>query len=349
MNRLDRSLGILLLLRQGETVSAAELAKRFEVSVRTIYRDIEALSELGAPVYAEMGRTGGFRLMEGYFLPPVMLNTGEATSLLLGLTLLRRLRVTPFPEDITTAEHKLLAALPDHLRDVLARAAQLIGFEDIPLDIFHWAASDAPAPAAGAAVVKAQESQVVSTFLRALLEGMDVHIRYRSPYRTESRAYLVAPMGLVWDRDWWYLVGKIVETREDTRLWRADRVLSIKTQTTPGRKRVAFDVNQLLGRTWLQAAMTEWRENAPVKLRITAQQAAWLKLDWYYRHARYKELGDGRVLMTFGEDKPEFVLNLVRWLGPGAELVEPQAWRSLLRTELRTLLDTHDDVVAPGV
>jgi predicted DNA-binding transcriptional regulator YafY len=341
MNRLDRALGILLLLRQGETVSAAELAQRFEVSVRTIYRDIEALSELGVPVYAEMGRSGGFRLMEGYFLPPVMLKTGEAASLLLGLTLLRRLRVTPFPEELATAEHKLLAVLPDHLRNVLAQAAHLIGFEDLPLDIFHWAASDAAVPTAGTAEMKAKESLAVNTFLRALLEGKHVHMRYRSPYRSEERAYRVAPAGLVWDRDWWYLVGKIVESKEEVRLWRADRVLSIAAQPAYNRQRAEFDVNQLLGRTWLQAAMAEWTKNSPVKLRITAQQAAWLKLDWYYRHARYEELGNGRVLMTFGEDKAEFVLDLVRWLGPGAELVEPQAWRSLLRAELQALLDAH--------
>ena len=80
MNRLDRALGILLWLRSRKTVSAAELAKQFEVSQRTIYRDIETLSELGIPVYAEMGRAGGFRLLEGYFLPPVMFSVGEAVS-----------------------------------------------------------------------------------------------------------------------------------------------------------------------------------------------------------------------------------------------------------------------------
>ena len=68
MNRLDRALGILLVLRTGATVSAAELAQRFEVSPPTIYRDIEALGAIGVPVYAEMGRAGGFRLVEGYFL-----------------------------------------------------------------------------------------------------------------------------------------------------------------------------------------------------------------------------------------------------------------------------------------
>ena len=56
MNRLDRALGILLLLRGGKTISASELARRFEVSTRTIYRDVETLGAVGVPVYAEPDR-----------------------------------------------------------------------------------------------------------------------------------------------------------------------------------------------------------------------------------------------------------------------------------------------------
>jgi predicted DNA-binding transcriptional regulator YafY len=335
MNRLDRALGILLLLRQGKTISATELADRFEVSVRTIYRDMEALSELGTPIYAELGRSGGFRLVEGYFLPPVMFTRGEATSLLLGLTLLRRLRVTPYPGEIESAEHKLLAALPDPLRALLARSAQLIGFEELPPDTFHWGPPDAPVPA-GLVSVAAQnhESQVVNTFLRALLAGEATQLRYRSPYQGETKNYLVTPGGLLWDRNWWYLVGQRVDQPGTNRLWRADRVLAIEARLHPGPPASPVDVTQLLGRNWLRKAMTEWIEQAPVTVRISAQQAVRLQADWYYRHAHYQPLADGQVLMCFGEDRVEVVLELVRWLGPGAELIEPQAWRAQLRAEL---------------
>ena len=80
MTRLERALGILLQLSGGTLVTAPDLAGRFEVSVRTIYRDIELLSALGVPVHAERGVAGGFRLAEGYFLPPVALNRAEAVS-----------------------------------------------------------------------------------------------------------------------------------------------------------------------------------------------------------------------------------------------------------------------------
>ena len=84
MNRLDRALGILLLLSQGRTWSAQRLAERFEVSVRTVYRDVEALQALGVPVVATRGAGGGFHLLEGFVLPPVNLTRQEAVSLVLG-------------------------------------------------------------------------------------------------------------------------------------------------------------------------------------------------------------------------------------------------------------------------
>jgi predicted DNA-binding transcriptional regulator YafY len=124
MKELDRTLGILLLLRGGRSVSATELAGRFEVSTRTIYRDIETLSALGVPVVAEMGRTGGFKLRDGYFLPPVTLGPEEAVSLLLGVILMRRLRVAPFPKEADFAERKLLAALPPETREAMERASR---------------------------------------------------------------------------------------------------------------------------------------------------------------------------------------------------------------------------------
>jgi predicted DNA-binding transcriptional regulator YafY len=343
MKRFDRTLGILLRLRKGGTVAAGDLAAHFEVSIRTIYRDIEALSELGIPVYAELGRTGGFRLVEGYFLPPVMLTTGEATSLLLGLTLLRRLRVTPFPGDMQTAEQKLLAALPDVLRDLLGRAPQWIGFEDLPMDTFHWGPRDSagPTPAILSAEARAQESQVVNIFLQAIFAGQPLHLRYRSPYRSEATTYTALPCGLLWDRNWWYLVGKPLEQTEGLRLWRADRVLTITPQAKTHVPLPPFDVSHLLGRTWLKEAMNQWISEAPVKIRMSAAQAARLQLDWYYCHAHYATLPSGEVLMTIGEDQAEFVLDLVRWLGPGAELLEPVGWRAQLQAELTTMLGCY--------
>src|SRR5262245_58773094 len=196
MNRLDRALGILLLLRGGKALSAAELSRRFEVSTRTIYRDVEMLAAVGVPIYAEMGRAGGFRLVEGYFLPQVMFSVGEAVSLLLGLTLLRRLRARPFAAELEVSEQKLLAAVPDQLRAALAHAQQIIGFERPPADLFHPERADSEAP-----VADADEGTAVSVFLRAILDRKTVAFDYRSPYGGSADHIVATPLGILWDRD----------------------------------------------------------------------------------------------------------------------------------------------------
>src|SRR5215469_12505712 len=116
MHRLDRVLGIVLALRGGKEVSAQQLAARFRVSTRTIYRDMQALSELGVPIYSERGRSGGFRLLAGYFLPPIMFTQDEALGLVVGLTSLQAMRSKPFAQALETAEKKLVAAVPEGLR-----------------------------------------------------------------------------------------------------------------------------------------------------------------------------------------------------------------------------------------
>ncbi len=344
MQRFDRILGILLFLRSKHSVSAAQLARQFEASTRTIYRDLETLSALGVPLYAERGRQGGVRLLPGYFLPPLMFTQHEAIALLLGLTLQRSLRATPFPTEREMAEKKLLAALPDTLRSLLTKAEQFVCFEKTPDDIFH------PEPAQQepevvtirpAEQADLQQSQTVSTFFQAVLDGKLVLMQYASPYRAQESVVLVEPLGLLWDRDRWYLAGRLAERRGLVRLWRADRVVQINPRQSLARVQPAFDVRELLGRTWLASAMEEWRDLAPVKIRLSCAQAERLQQDWYYRHAHFEPVAEDQMIMTFGEQNPTVVLELLRWLGPGAELLEPVAWRERMKEELRQMLASY--------
>jgi predicted DNA-binding transcriptional regulator YafY len=96
-----------------------------------------------------------------------------------------------------------------------------------------------------------------------------------------------------------------------------------------------------MGRRWLQEAMREWQRDAPVKLIVTRAMAERLQEDWYYRYAEYDTLPDGRVEMQFGADRREFVFELVRWLGPGAELRAPEEWRAALRAELQEMVESY--------
>jgi predicted DNA-binding transcriptional regulator YafY len=338
VNHFDRLFGILLVLQRKRAIAAAQLARQFEVSTRTIYRDLQTLNALGIPLYTTRGHGGGFRLREGYFLPPLIFSRGEGIVLLVGQTLLQSLHTHPFPHEVETSVQKLLVAVPESLRTILMQAEKVIGFEQFPDDIFH----PEPTPTLQREG-DASESHIVTTFLQAILDRSLVHLRYESPYRLSDDLEMVAiPLGLFWDRTHWYLVGRKREGNAAMRLWRADRVDSLKRDSEAASTSDAFDIQELLGHAWLRSAMEQWQHNAPVVIRLTWTQAQRLQRDWYYRHARFEEDVGNRVLMTFGEENQAIVFELLRWLGPGAELVEPKAWRELMKEELQHMASVYD-------
>jgi predicted DNA-binding transcriptional regulator YafY len=337
MNRFDRALGILLLLRSGERWAAGDLAERFEVSIRTIYRDVDALGMLGIPVVAEVGRNGGFRLAEGYFLPPVMFTQGEAISLLLGGAMLRGLRAKPFAGELDSGEEKLLMAMPSTLRASLTNARKLIGFESNAPDAFHAPEPEQLTWTEGASI---REGEIIQTFLGAVLKERAVEIRYSSPYQDVESVSVLSPRGLLADRDLWYLICQRPGNERAPRMLRADRVLGIRELTRPAEVDSAFDVRDWLNRAWLGDAMRQWENEDPVCLLVMAEQAVRLQQDWYYRHASITPSGD-RFEVRFGQDKPELVFELLRWLGPGSELVEPVEWRDAFAESLRRMLDPY--------
>jgi predicted DNA-binding transcriptional regulator YafY len=335
MTRIERAFAILLLLSDGSLITATDLARRFEVSVRTIYRDVEMLSLTGVPVYAERGAQGGYRMLEGYFLPPISFSRAETVAMLLSLALARGLKVPPFAAELESAERKLVAALPARLKPLLTETRRLVGFERPAEDAFHpeWPEADAGTPEADLA-----EARAVEIFLKAVLDGTRVRFAYRTPYGRPGTMIEAQPQGLLWDRDRWYLIGLKLDDRNlpperAQRFWRADRVAGIEPSTfrSPA---TPFDVRRYLGRSWLGQAMAEWNRSAPVRIRMSLRQADRLRADWYFRYARYEPDGDAHVIMSYGEGDRTLAFELVRWLGPEAELLSPVEWRAELRDEL---------------
>lgn len=338
MAHLDCLFGILLVLQRNRSVSAAQLARQFEVSTRTIYRDLQTLSALGVPMYTTRGHGGGIHLLEGYFLPPLTFSRDEAIGLLVGLTLLQSLHTFPFPKEVKTAIQKILVAVPDSLRTALMQAEKVVGFERFPNDIFH----PEPAPPSQKNEHTA-ESQIITAFLQNILDRSLVHIQYESPYRLpETQEITIIPLGLFWDRNRWYLVGRQHDGEATTRLWRADRIVSLRRDPETVHTLLSFDIQHFLGHTWLRSAMAQWQQSSPIMIRLTREQAERLQRDWYYQHARFEEDQGDHVLMTIGENDQTTVFELVRWLGPGAELLEPGAWRAQMKKELQHMVSLYD-------
>lgn len=338
MKRLDRALGILLKLRSGRQITAEMLAREFEVAVRTIYRDIDALTELGIPVYAEQGRNGGFRLLDGHFMPPVAFSFGEAMSLVLAQSFQKGLRVRPFPHDARRAEAKLLAAMPEPVRSRLLQAERLLGVETLPADLLHPEYAD-PQLEANDPAARALEAEILTAFLTAIVQARALRLRYRGPYHDAPRDIDVLPRATLWDRDRWYLVAHRLSDGAQRTL-RADRTLAVfrlPDNVVSNAQDQTYDVRPQLGRRWLAPAMRRWATDDAIEVLLSPAAAQRLQTDWYYRFAQFDLAADGRIRMRWGEDRQSVVFELLRWLGPEAELMKPAEWRAVLAAGLSAM------------
>ncbi|MEU6959322.1 helix-turn-helix transcriptional regulator [Streptomyces chrestomyceticus] len=239
----DRLLSILLLLQTRGRVPAAELATRLEVSVRTIYRDIESLSAAGVPVYAERGRHGGIALLPGFRTDVTGLTTDEARALFV-LAAEGAHHALGLDGALGSALRKVMAALPAPHRP----AAELTS-RRILVDPGRWLSG--PRPAVD-----------LDTLHTAVFADRRLRLRYRHGGETEPRTYTVDPYGLVCKAGTWYLVA---DRRRRGQLFRADRVVAATVLDTPVRRRDGVE----LADAW--EALRQRVETRPAGLRVTAR------------------------------------------------------------------------------
>ncbi|GIE95454.1 helix-turn-helix transcriptional regulator [Paractinoplanes rishiriensis] len=197
--RAARLINLVLLLQSRGTLTATELAAELEVSERTIYRDVLALSAAGVPVYAEQGRAGGYRLVGGYHTRLTGLSRDEAEALFLA-GLPGPARDMGLAEPVRQVRRKVLAALPPGLREASERAGQRFH-----LDAPGWFADADPPP-------------LLAGLARAVWQDRVLTIGYR---RRDEVSRTVHPYGLVLKNGVWYLIGLVAG---DLRTYRVDRV-----------------------------------------------------------------------------------------------------------------------------
>lgn len=201
--RASRLISILTLLQAQGRVTAQAMADACEVSLRTIYRDVDALSAAGIPVYGERGTDGGYRLLDGYRTRLNGLSPQEAEALFMA-GLAGPAADLGLGTAMAAARLKLLAALPQTLRT----GAERVGSR------FHL---DAPAWFA-----EPEQPDYLTAVAEAVWNGRPIRMRYRSwKAETERR---VEPLGIVLKGGSWYLVGRV---GRDIRTYRVSRILDL--------------------------------------------------------------------------------------------------------------------------
>lgn len=201
-----RVLAALELLQARGLVSGAELSRRLGVDRRTVRRYVEALEEMGIPITAARGRDGGYALVAGFKLPPMMFTDDEALALAVGLLATSRLGLGDAASAVASAQAKIERVMPDALR----RRVRSVE-ETVTLD---FARAPAPAPEA-----------ILAALTSAAQTQTRVRLRYRAGDRPET-AREFDPYGLVYRDGRWYAAG-MCHLRHGIRTFRLDRVLAV--------------------------------------------------------------------------------------------------------------------------
>ena len=301
--RADRLLSILLLLQVHRRMTAGDLARRLEVSERTIHRDMEALSMAGIPVYAERGVGGGWVLQEAYRTDLTGLNEAEIQALFLTkpTRLLRDLGLHKASEAALT---KLLAALPSLSRRDAEYARQRIHVDGAG---WHQAREDVP---------------FLPTLQEATWQERKLLLVYQGVDTTVER--LVEPLGLVAKGSVWYLVAAV---EGEVRSYRVSRVQGARVTDQPCVRPQAFD----LAAYW-DAASGDFRASLlwyAATVRVAPDMLARM------RHAgRYARIGpanspdaDGWMTVSLQFETEKDACEYVLGFGPQIEVVEPPALR----------------------
>ena len=206
MNRIDRLHAILTHLQSKRLVTAQEMADRFNISLRTVYRDVKALDESGVPVIGEAGT--GYTIMEGYRLPPVMFSREEASALLLGSKLAERFADEAAQKHFSAALYKIKAVLRGSDKD----------YVDDLTD--HIAVITRPSP------VTEISHQYLSLLQQAAVQRKVIDLQYHSSSKEESTRRQVEPIGLLYYSTAWHLIAWC-RLRKGYRDFRLSRMLKV--------------------------------------------------------------------------------------------------------------------------
>ncbi len=310
MNRVDRLLAMIVFLQGRRVTRAEDMAAHFEMSVRTVYRDLAALCEAGVPVVGEPGV--GYNLMKGYHLPPVMFTQEEAGALFVAGELAERFTDPSVQEPVREALQKVRAILPRTGQEFVNRLEPRM-------------------------VVKGFKPDRRKAWLGRLHTAVAGHCVVRMQYRNsrdEASGRDVEPSGLLFYGGRWHLVAWC-RLRGEERDFRTDRIEQLEVLPERFEPRGEFRAEDYLGRRGQGA------ETHECVIRFPRWSMDRVRREWQRGISQEAADGDG-VVVTLVASSPDW---LARWLlafGPEVTIHSPPALRTQVRELALETAATHE-------
>ena len=305
--RFDRIVAILIQLQSKKVVRAQELAQRFEVSLRTIYRDIRTLEVSGVPVYGEAGT--GYSLVDGYRLPPVMFTRDEAGSFIAAEKLMQQFTDAETGGHYASAMYKLKSVLKSAEKDLVSNMESKVLIRNTNPLFDH------------------KVPNALATIFRSMGEKSQIVLFYQAMQAEAASERTIEPVGVFHENNNWYVYG-FCHLRNDYRQFRADRIHEIRsTDKMFTRQHGALE-------TYLKPDIGT---TTTIRISVPKDLAKYLRYDRKGYGFVSEEETDDRIEMTFESRDTEN--GFARWFlsyADFAEIIEPES----VRQRVLELLDS---------
>lgn len=300
----SRLITLIMLLQRRPNQKAADLAEALDVSIRTVHRYFQMLDDMGIPVYTERGPNGGFSLVRGYKMPPLILTPEEASAIYLGAGLVEEIWGSLYHEAAQGALAKLDNLLPDEQRQEIAWARRSLVTTGM----------------------HRMDPRLLAPDLEKLRRSVREHRRVRLSYQSASNPHPepreIDPYALVHRWGWWYVVA-YCHRRQEIRTFRVDRMADVTLLAEVYSLPDGFDIQAYLSQEWQNQPQVE------VLLRFEPQAAqiarhnrsSWEKLE---------DCPDGSVVVTFKTPDLSWAASSVLAYGPLVEVLAPETLQQLV-------------------
>ncbi len=297
MNRIDRLSAILILLQTKKIIKAVDISERFDISLRTVYRDMKALYEGGVPIGSEAGI--GYYLVEGYHLPPVMFTLEEAGAMIVAEKLVNNFSDNSVKTYYNLAVDKIKSVLPDSHKD-------FIGNVDKHIHILHQHFN----------VSDDFSNNHITTIQKAISGNNCLQLEYFSRYKQEQTERIIEPLGLCFYGYQWHLIG-YCKLRNDYRDFRLDRVKSLYLTEQCITNAKNFSIEHYFKNLW--------ENEAVFKATITFKKEHISKIEQskYYFGYYNETIYEDKVEMNFIVDDYTYIANWLITLSDITIKIEP--------------------------
>lgn len=305
--RIDRMLAITVMLLNRDRISAKGLSDKFEVNIRTIYRDIESLNLAGIPVVSYQGNNGGFGIVDNYKMDKQLLSLKDISAI---LTALKGINTTLGDTGIDIAIEKIENLVPDNKKDQINQIAVI--------DMLPWGVSDS---------IKSKIKQLHE----ACSKNRIVNFKYTSPQSIVTER-IVEPMTLVLKGAAWYLFAFCI-TRSDYRIFKITRMKNIEVTGTPFSRRAVSYKKYFEGE--------KVHENATVELTLKFNKQSTAFVEEYFDLSCITYLNDGQLLVNIKVPDNNWITSWLLGLGDCVEVISPVKYRTLLQEKAKNILNIY--------